>query len=315
MKNGAIIHDTDGNVLHAHGGWILKVEDTWYWYGENRTEDNYVSCYSSKDLKNWKFCNNILTVHSKTEVTRIRGNLMLVNEDGKKVNIERPKVIYNEKTKKYVMWAHFENGKNYSCAAACIATCDTPDGDFIYHGSFNPYGNMSRDCTLFEDGGKVYFASAARGNADMNVYSLQEDYLNVEKQTGSYWSNEFREAPAFVRVGERVYCFSSFCTGWAPNQGKYAWSSGVEEGFGLLKEIGDDTTYHSQPAFILMVKGSKKTSYVYVGDRWDGEHYHESTYTWYPLNFKEDGSVELEYCDELEINAETGELTPVIYKK
>ena len=315
VKNGQTLYDTDGNVLHAHGGYILKSGDTWYWYGENRTENNYVSCYASKDLVNWEFRNNILTTDSPAEKTRVRADLKLFNaEDNKKVNIERPKVVYNESTGKYVMWAHYENGHDYSKAAIAVASCDTPDGNFVYHGSFNPYGQMSRDCTLFQDEGKTYFASAARNNADMHVYLLQSDFLNIEKEVGVWWNGEYREAPAFVRVGKKLYCFNSGCTGWDPNQGQYAWSSGIEEGFGMLSNIGDETTYYSQPAFILTLKGTKKTSYIYVGDRWNGKSYHESTYTWYPIQFNKDGTAELIYCDELEINAKTGEVKPVVYK-
>ena len=41
MKNGQFWYDDDGNVIHAHGGWILKVDDYYYWYGEDRTELNF----------------------------------------------------------------------------------------------------------------------------------------------------------------------------------------------------------------------------------------------------------------------------------
>lgn len=315
VKNGATLFDTTGNVLHAHGGWILKSGDTYFWYGENRTENNYVSCYASKNLVDWEFRNNILTVDSKFEKIRVRTDGKLFNtEVNKKVNIERPKVFYNESTRKYIMWAHYENGENYSVAGIAVASCDTPDGNFTYHGSFKPYGQMSRDCTIFQDKGKTYFASAARNNADMNVYLLQEDGLNIEKQIGSWWQGEYREAPAFVKVKDRIYCFNSGCTGWDPNQGQYASSLSMEEGFGLLSNIGNETTYNSQPAFILTLKGSKTTSYIYVGDRWNGGEYHSSTYTWFPLHFNKDGTVTLEYCDELEINAKTGEVKPIVYK-
>ena len=27
MKNGEFWYDTDGNIIHAHGGWMLKVND------------------------------------------------------------------------------------------------------------------------------------------------------------------------------------------------------------------------------------------------------------------------------------------------
>ena len=308
IKNGAVWKDTQGNILHAHGGYIIKYEEMYYWYGENRLDNIYVSCYSSKDLVNWTFCNHVLTADSKTEEIRVRTDLRLRNEDGRKVNIERPKVLYHKESGKFVMWMHYENGKDYCCAAAAVATCDTPTGDFVYHGSFNPYGYMSRDCTLFEDDGRAYFLSSSRDNADMHMYLLQDDLLNVERLTAAFWQGEYREAPALVKKDNLYYLFSSFCTGWAPNQGKYAKTDSLEKGFGRMKEIGDETTYHSQPAFILKLEGKETVSYIYVGDRWNGENYHDSRYVWYPLIFHENGAVELVECEELDIDVETGRI-------
>lgn len=64
-------NDTEGNPINAHGGGILYHKGTYYWYGEYkvgktvlpsdatweryRTDVTGVSCYSSKDLLNWKF--------------------------------------------------------------------------------------------------------------------------------------------------------------------------------------------------------------------------------------------------------------------
>ena len=308
IKNGTVWKDTQGNILHAHGGWILLHEGVYYWYGENRLDNLYVSCYSSTDLVNWTFRNHVLTTESPTAGYRVRTDLSLRNVNGGKVNLERPKVAYHPRTKKFVMWMHFENGEDYCRAAAAVATCDTPDGDFVYHGSFNPCGEMSRDCTLFEDNGKMYFLSASRDNADMHIYRLQSDWMNVEKQVASCWPGEYREAPALVRHAGKVYCLSSFCTGWAPNQGKYAATSCLEDGFPQLTEIGDETTYYSQPTFILPIRGREATSYIYVGDRWNGADYFDSRYVWCPLEFDADGSARLVPCDELEIDLESGKL-------
>ena len=41
----------DGKIVHAHGGGIIKHGDYYYLYGENRSDDNYVSIYKSNDLK------------------------------------------------------------------------------------------------------------------------------------------------------------------------------------------------------------------------------------------------------------------------
>ena len=46
LTNGELWYDTEGNILHAHGGHMLKWGDNWYWYGENRTENRYVSVYT-----------------------------------------------------------------------------------------------------------------------------------------------------------------------------------------------------------------------------------------------------------------------------
>lgn len=306
LTNGEIWRDTDGNILHAHGGHILFHGGVYYWYGENRTENRYVSCYSSSDLVNWTFRNHVLTADSPTAPTRVRSDLRLTGDTGGKVNLERPKVLYNERTGKFVMWMHYENGMDYRCAAAAVASCDTPDGDFVYHGSFNPYGAMSRDCTLFRDGDRAYFLSASRDNADMHMYLLQEDWLNIERLEGRFWPGEYREAPALVKKDGLYYIFTSFCTGWAPNQCRYACSKRLEDGFGQLRDVGDETTYRSQPAFILTVSGSETVSYIYVGDRWDAANYFNSRYVWYPLEFAPDGSVQIIECSGLDIDAATG---------
>ncbi len=75
-----------------------------------------------------------------------------------------------------------------------------------------------------------------------------------------------------------------------------------------MTEIGDETTYHSQPAFILKLEGRETVSYIYVGDRWNGENYYDSRYVWYPLIFHENGNAELVECEELDIDVETGKI-------
>lgn len=299
LKNGELWLDIKGNPIHAHGGYIIFYNGYYYWYGEDRRDNKYVSCYRSSNLTDWEFRNHVLTTDSKMEGYRVRTKMMLSNEDGSKANLERPKVLYNEKTGKFVLWVHFENGKNYHDAAIGIASCDTPDGDFTYHGHFNPYGYMSRDCTLFkDDDGTAYFISAARDNADLHVYRLSEDYMNVDSLIHKLWQGEYREAPAVMKMGGKYYMLSSFCTGWAPNQCKYAVADSIEGRWSDLMEIGDETTYQSQAAFIL----EKDGKYYYVGDRWggDGAKYFESSYVVYPLELSGD-KLDMKYVDEIEL--------------
>ena len=300
-KNGEIWYATNGDEIHAHGGHMLLAKDGWYyWYGEDRRGARYVSVYRSRDLREWEFRRAVLTVDSVTEPSRVKAKMELfrpvdaeefarlkdtgvnavIEHRGKtigKINIERPKVLYCEKTGKYVMWGHYENGRDYLDAACFVATCDTPDGDFVYHGAFNPFGEMSRDCTLFlDEDGTAYFLSAARDNCDLHIYRLTPDFMNVARLVGTPFQGELREAPAVYRHNGKYYMLSSYCTGWAPNQGKWAVADRMDGDWSLLEDFGDDTTFRSQPAFVLQKDGRD----LYVGDRWEGsgERYFTSTY-------------------------------------
>lgn len=300
--NGQLWQDNEGKDIHAHGGHIIQFQDYYYWYGEDRRDNYYVSCYRSKDLVSWEFRSHSLTTESQTEGYRVRTERILKHTDGKKVNLERPKVVYNEKYKKFVMWLHYENGNDYVDAAAAVATCDTPDGEFVYHGHFNPQGYMSRDCTLFvDDNKKAYFISAARDNADLHIYRLSDDYLNIDKLVHKLWQGEYREAPALIKHNDIYFMISSFCTGWDPNQAKYSTSYSIEGDWSALKEIGDDTTYGSQPSFLLSINNQV----VYFGDRWRGnEDYFKSGYVMYSLESKDDKWL-LSESNEVIIGSET----------
>jgi hypothetical protein len=138
-------------------------------------------------LQHWEFRNDVLTLDSKFKPTYYRTSPDMDPHQtpdrgyGPGAVIERPKVLYNEASGKYVMWMHWENGQDYKDARCATASCDTIDGDYVYHGSFNPIGYMSRDCTLFQDDdGSAYFISAARDNADLHCYRLSENYLSIE---------------------------------------------------------------------------------------------------------------------------------------
>ena len=299
FRNGEPWLDTDGNVIHAHGGHMLHHDGWWYWYGENRMENNYVSCYRTKDFKSFEFRGNIITTETPTEGYRVQTDLSLAgkNADGTihKVNLERPKVLWCERTKKFVLWCHYENGVDYHDARCAVASSDYPDHGFVYHGSFNPFGDMARDCTLFMDGEDAYFTAASRDNRDLHVWKLTKDFMSVSKLVNNLFQNESREAPAFFKKDGRYYLLTSYCTGWAPNQGKWSSSDSIDGEWEINEKFGDETTFRSQPAFVL----EKDGKFIYFADRWGGNgHYNDSTYVVLEIKFREDGSPYIEYSDE-----------------
>lgn len=306
MKSVFLPKDQNQNTVHAHGGHILKDNGRYYFIGENRTERNKVSCYVSDDLENWEFSNNILTLDAKTDKHYLKTDLALEVEGhnpsvGEGCNIERPKVVYNEKTKKYVMWMHWELPDNYKEARCAVAVCDTIDGDYTYLGSFNPQGFMSRDCTIFkDDDGKAYFISSSRDNLDLHIYLLTEDYLAIDHLVRVLWPGQEREAPTMFKHDGTYYLLTSACTGWAPNQSAYGCSKTIDGDWSMLKNIGDDTTYRSQPTCVLEVNNK----YYYLGDRWGGggEKYFDSSYVLLPLEIGADGSLTLNFCEDVFIS-------------
>ena len=128
--------DNNGIPINAHGGGIMYYNGKYYWYGQHMVEGKTgnraqvgVHVYSSDDLYNWIDQGIALKVIDDDPEHDITKDCIL----------ERPKVIYNEKTNKFVMWFHLELRDNgYKSARSGVAISDTPEGPFTYLRSFRP---------------------------------------------------------------------------------------------------------------------------------------------------------------------------------
>lgn len=316
IEPGALWKDTKGQMINAHGGGILYHEGTYYWYGElkgdstywnpnvpnwecYRTEAGGISCYSSKDLYNWTFEGVVL----KPDLTDRTSDLHPSNV------LERPKVIYNEKTKKFVMWLHVDSD-DYSKACAGVAVCDTPAGEFKYIRSMRPNQSMSRDMTLFkDDDGKAYLLYSSEGNATLHISLLTDDYLD---HTGTFTRNferKSREAPAVFKRKGKYYMITSGCTGWSPNKAMYAVADSVLGPWTLKSNPcrGKDAekTFYGQSTHVLPVAG-KEDTYIAMFDRWMKKDLINSRYIWLPIRFETEELV-IEWKDSwiIENNCET----------
>ncbi|MGB0390008.1 MAG: glycoside hydrolase family 43 protein [Salibacteraceae bacterium] len=135
IHSGKIWLDTNGDTINAHGGGILFHNGLYYWFGEHKVsgqKGNYamvgVHAYSSKNLYDWKNEGIVLPVLQDSLHPLAKGCI-----------IERPKVIYNPTTKKFVMWFHHElKGSNYASALSGIAVANKPNGPYIYLKSVRP---------------------------------------------------------------------------------------------------------------------------------------------------------------------------------
>lgn len=306
IKPGQVWLDTDSNPINAHGGGILYHDSLYYWYGEYKTGDTYlpegatwecyrtdvagVGCYSSPDLVTWTFEGNVLPAVKDDPNHDLHPSKVL----------ERPKVVYNPATGKFVMWAHVESA-DYSKAAAGVAVADSPTGPFEYLGSFMPNDAMSRDQTVFvDDDGKAYQFASSENNQTMYVNELTPDFL---KPTGRYeriFIGMAREAPAVFKHNGKYYMLSSGCTGWDPNQAEIAVADSI---MGPWTVIGNpctgpdaDKTFYAQSTYVQPVVG-KDGAYVAMFDRWNKTDLENSRYVWLPLEFHGD-SIAIPWKDE-----------------
>jgi hypothetical protein len=298
IQPGASWLDNNGNHVQAHGGGIIKIKDTYYWFGEYRARDNdtsrrYVGCYSSKDLTNWTFRNKVINI---TDPENLGFHWVL----------ERPKVFYNKKNRKFVMYMHIDDAR-YKMARVGIAVSDKVDGDYHYVKSFRPLGYESRDIGQFiDDDGSAYLIFESRPTKGFYIAKLSEDYMNVDKEVS------FIRAPleggAIVHFDGLYYAIGSALTGWKANPNKYATAQSLAGPWSEFKDIAppETNTYGAQSTMILKVTGSMGTSAIFMGDIWKPKEQWNSGYLWMPLEIG-GGRLKLPEPKPWTINLKSGE--------
>ena len=135
FRPGETWPDTHGVPINAHGGGILLHRGVYYWFGEHKIAGRGgnsamvgVHCYSSRNLYDWKDEGIALKVSEDPTSEITVGSV-----------IERPKVVYNARTRKFVMWFHLElKGHGYSAARAGLAVADRAAGPYTYIRSLRP---------------------------------------------------------------------------------------------------------------------------------------------------------------------------------
>jgi hypothetical protein len=295
---GAVWRDNRGQQIQAHGGGILPWKGEYYWFGEDRTEENdperrYVACYSSRDLVHWKFRRQVVALADPEHL-------------GPKWILERPKVFHNPQTGKFVMYAHLDDGA-YKFARVAVLVSDHIDGHYRYLKSFHPLDEESRDIGQFtDDDGKAYLIFESRPTKGFFITQLSEDYLNVEKKMS------FLEIPleggALVHLGGIYYAIGSHLTGWRPNPNVYATAPTLAGPWTEFKDMAppETNTYGSQSTMMLKMVGSQKTTVIYMGDIWRPKTLWDSRYLWMPLEIG-DGNLRLLPPHDWTLNVKTGE--------
>ena len=183
--------DNLGEIVDAHDGRIVQFGKTYYWYGTSYRETNgfttanHYVCYSSPDLKTWKK----------------EGRLLLNQPDGV---YYRPHVIYNQKTKNYVLW--FNWYPQLWEGQFGVAISKNPAGPFKI---LNDDVQMARselglgDFGLFVDEDAVaYISYNTIESHQVSIEKLDEKYTASTMENGGVIAQNMEAGSQFKRQGK-----------------------------------------------------------------------------------------------------------------
>ena len=295
FRPGEIWLDTDGKRIQAHGGSVIYIDDTYYFYGENKEKTDGkngiwhwgVRCYSSKDLYNWTDLGLIIPPDLDDVTSPLHPRSCM----------DRPHIIYNKETKKFVCWLKIMQGGNLQTET--VLTADKITGPYtIVKKGFRPLSMSAGDFDLVvsPDGKGYYYFE--RVHSETICADLTSDYTDV---TG-YYSTHFpkahppyvREATAHFTYNNKQYLITSGTTAYYPNPSEIAVADTYHGPFRVIgnPHVGDEsnTSFHSQISSVFKVPG-KKNLYIACADRWLPQYMHlkyEEYEEMYNMIFAED---------------------------
>ncbi len=325
IKNDQFWNTKDGRPIYSQGGGIFRFPDPatgeikYYWYGVQYKEaDTYrndpsvtlptatfetVTCYSSTDAVNWKFEGDVLTREE------------LKKHDGERRTwVGRLGVAFIKETNQYAMIV--QHGSQ-----VLILTSPTPNGSFSWHQRISMKEMIGTtntgDQTVFtdEDNGKsylVYSYGQGRNKIYISEIGMKDGKVNLLDCT-KIFEGAGREGNCMFKYKGKYYMFASNLYGWDASLAYYLVADDIrgpylpKNNMEVIKGSEEDYAHITQTGFFFNVKGSKKETVVYCGDRWanfagNGLGYNQ----WTPLSF--DGQTP--YFNSLHswnLNARTGE--------
>lgn len=272
FRPGKLWLDTSGKPIQAHAGSMIAVDDTFYWYGENKEftdgksgiESWGIRFYSSKDLYNWDDLGPLIPPDENDPNSPLSPTVFP----------ERPHILFNQETGNYVCWIKIRGmGKKQF---RTVMEADRITGPWrMVHRELRPAGLAAGDFDLVQDpdSGKAYMYFE-HDHKNVVCIDLTDDYRNVTDRYTSHLPGkgpDTREAPACFWRNDKLYLTSSGLSGYFPNPSRVAVADGPHASFtdlGLL-HVKDrtETSFGSQISDIFKVPG-RQDLYIALADRW-----------------------------------------------
>ena len=297
-----------GNAIDAHDGEIAYFNGIYYLYGTsydcgfewgNKAAPFCgFKTYSSKDLVNWTDRGFLFDAKNPLWQSRC---------DGKTYGCFRPHVIYNKKTRQYVLWINvYDNVVGYR-----VFTSKNPVGPFTEVAEPTLAVNRNMPAaglnngdhdTFVDDDGTAYLAYTDwRTKGTIVIEKLSADYLTGTGEYVKSVTDGKTEAPAlFKRKGIYYVTYSDpncgYCSGTGTSYRTAAsplgpWSEAVKI---------SDNSCGGQPSFVSTFKLNSETIFLYGSDLWNNAAKNEAlaNYYWATLTFAADGSINPLECQQ-----------------
>ncbi|MEO7214309.1 family 43 glycosylhydrolase [Mucilaginibacter sp.] len=297
---------TLGDAVDAHDGEIAYFDGTYYLYGTsydcgfqwgNKTAPFCgFKSYSSKDMVNWTDRGPLFDATTPIWQSRC---------DGKTYGCFRPHVIFNKKTKLYVLWINvYDNVVGYR-----VFTSKTPVGPFsevaephlVVNSDMPAAGlNNGDHDTFIDDDGTAYLAYTDwRTKGTIVIEKLSADYLTGTGEVVKGVTEGETEAPGlFKRKGIYYVVYSDPNCGYCSGTGtSYRTAKSPLGPWSKPTKISDNSC-GGQPSFVSTLKVNNETIYLYGSDLWNNAAKNEAlaNFYWAPLTFTIEGAINPLQC-------------------
>lgn len=310
--------DVKGQIVDAHGGCLQFFNGLFYLYGNalgTNKNDTFTNCpfsvYSSPNLADWK----------------LEGTLL---KDMPKGFYYRPYVVFNPKTKKYVLWYNWY--KTLWKGQDGVAVSDSPTGPFtIVNQKAHLGGTSPGDGSLFvdDDGTGYYVYTDIDNHYALTIERLTPDFLDTSGERSGFIGYGI-EAPVLFRRNDLYYILCSTLCASCPqgsqvgvqmanspmgpfyNAGEindYAPSNGVYAAGGdpsaTPMELNKTNGFIRPPKRMPFIRGQETwvarlptgnaPMFIWMADGWysatDKTRGHDFQYWSAPLKFNDDGTL------------------------
>ncbi|MBP8303410.1 MAG: family 43 glycosylhydrolase [Phycisphaerae bacterium] len=281
--------DQNGDRILTRSGCLVQFGGVYYWYGGTQADLHRAQyCYTSTDLVHWTAQGVVL--RCPVEANRID-------------------VVYNQKTRQYVMALKYDgNGAHLG-----IATAERPEGPFTFRGQTLVENARMGDSSVYideEDRAYLCYVSWAVGtNAQHGIYLMSPDYLTLDKRI-YLWDIRSREAPHLFKRNS-LYYYGTSRTAGIESSGTHYYTAkdlaGPWSPPSPLATPGSTNSWDSQVDMVVPIRGKEGTVYLYFGDRWiknvpEGRN---GDYLFLPMEFDGDTPI-LNYHQDWEIDVAAG---------